>query len=1002
MALTTDVDAIARVRRLLDEDKCRLASVEAVVFVGGGTLGQIETVKMTRYWPEIKDEERVVAEDYLRERTSAKNTTATLYVTDPKADKEIRAGRWRRLAVYTSKLRTREADQGVYETLVYWPEEYGDFGSWCAEASPLHHEDVLMSMLAEEPYTAAHDNTPGQVVTARNTLDLLTGAWSGELRTDFAREYPPAGTDVETWSGSNTEETQTRERVNTDEAPYPTVSALRTALGDGGKTIRSSLSINRYARLDTSESITEEKEYPPNGFDAVTHVHGTVLVKETATARTGSSALPSANDQPSEAGIQTDISFSITATGRLNWTHRKQEEARYPAEDTLYSVHGSPLLTETDELVEQMDPAELVADISADAVEGKTIQRGLNINSRGRLGVRKTTRESKRYPEIGTIKSIHGAVLSEETDERAENVRSAEWTQTEDLTGEVVAGKQVSRAFSINPDGTLSVSKSTREAKKWPASDNATWKSGTVYGVETGTRRINDVALPALFSASPSAGHRISAQFSVSVDGAIDWTHIDREDVASAEVVSHYGSLLATETATEKVNDTAAPDPGAGAVGVRNDVGFSITDTGRINWTKRVRTAVESAEKKAFSGSKYYEDESTRRVNSSDVPTGFATHTKTQGVVVSRSFSIDATDGTINWGEDKRTFEASAEVSAVSGSAHETETVARAINQTALPEASTLAYAVGHIRGISFSLDQNGLIDYTRQDRAGTEWSTTWTGGDHRTTRVEVRAGNQTALPSNFTPGSGNRGTIITLSWEFTAFGLFNYVQVTLTAVPGMQSVLREEYLSNTYTLRFWNQSAIPAKTAITGATLTDYDIESVSFTFTDFGTFDGELRVEVPNMNLSTDEIEEEDNSARWQSVQYYFNTEEEQEAKEEEATNGTKVTRVEPRVNRFGLLDQVVTRTIYMSPLGIPIDNSHIWYEVGESRAEHMASGDSFVWVVSTIHYHHKQMVFRTAAEAVSHIAGGSKGSSWGSAGPGMYLADRVQKTYSSSSPF
>lgn len=928
MALTTNAAALARVKRLLAEKNAKLASCTSTVFVGGGTIGQKETTRLTRYWSKILDQERVVAEEFLKARTSVSNAEDSLYVTDPQADGEVREGRWRRLSVFSTKLKTDADQQGVYETLVYWPEGWGDFGTYCAEATPLHHEDVTLSMLMSEPYTAAHANERGKIITARNSFDLETGLWNGEYRVDEARPYGP----VETWSGSLTEETRTRERVNQTDAPYATAAAMRAAIAGGGKSLRTSINLNRSALLDTSDSLTEELEYPPAGTAALKHVHGTVRMKETVSSKTNAAALP-ADDQPTTPGSQTDLSFSLTAGGRLNWTHRLNEAARYPSS--------------------------------------------------------------------GTVKSIHGSLLLKETDERADQVPPTEWAAIEDLSGEVAAGKSITRGLSLDSLGLISFTKSTREAQAWPAAGPAEWTAGSTLELEHGTRRVNDVALPSGTLYAPEAGHRKGLSFNIDVLGSIDWTVIDREDVASDIVNVTTGSLLLEEVRSEQVNAAAAPAIGQGEKGVRKDASISITPTARINWSSVVRTSAP-ADESAKGGSCYYDDDTARGVNSHALPEGFDSNPHTPGQVLNRSFSIDAVDGTLNWAEDKRTFIASAVVSAITGTAQETLTTSKAINQSALPTTG-LAHATGYIRGISFNLDQNGLMDWDKMERAAIAWSKSASTGDHRTIRAETRAGNQVALPANFVPGAGNKGTIQQLSFSFNDYGLFDYAHMVLTATPGTKLDVRTEKLRKVYSLRFWNQTDLPADASIGGTVVLTYAVSTCNFSFSDFGLYDGELTVTVPNQTTASfGPWVIEDSPERWVRITPAYNLTDLPTAAGSSATaDGVMIVTHNPRVNEFGLMDNVKTETHVKSPLGIPLAQAVTWYELGDRRAERLPSGSSYVWVVTQWYHHHNQKVFLSAANARAHAAGGHSGSYWRPIGNGLFMADKVVKKDNSTSP-
>ena len=122
---TTAENRAARAARNLAERNAKLVSFNAIKVIKTSDGSTREVMRMTRRWPRIDDKNRVALETYLRANT---------YITSPMADGEKRAGRWRSVRVFSSPLKTAEAEQGIYQILVYWPENYGEFGDFAAAA----------------------------------------------------------------------------------------------------------------------------------------------------------------------------------------------------------------------------------------------------------------------------------------------------------------------------------------------------------------------------------------------------------------------------------------------------------------------------------------------------------------------------------------------------------------------------------------------------------------------------------------------------------------------------------------------------------------------------------------------------------------------------------------------------------------------------------------------------------------------------------------------------
>lgn len=375
--MDTPENIAEQVKLDLADENAKLVSYTSVKVVrttgaGGGTTTR-ESIRMTRQWARITDGLRAHYEDKLREN---------LYVDNPMADGEIRAGRWRVIRVYSSPLKTDPSQQGVFQTLLYWPAEYGDFGDFCSESTPLNHVDVKIYADSPDLADCAHAFERGHIFQAVNRLDLETGLWHGEMRDDKARRFPSApGSAVEGWSGSRTEHRKRREARNDTTVPFPTQAALVDALEDG-RTIQSDFNINRYALFDWGTVEVFHKMYPPDGEDVAKHIHGSILVRQTTTARVNDTDLPD-DDQPEEPGTTTDISFALTADGFFNWTHNLDEAQQFPGEDAPKAeiTYGGPLLRVTHQ--EQLNDGELPVIEAADMLPGKNIRAQFSINRFG-------------------------------------------------------------------------------------------------------------------------------------------------------------------------------------------------------------------------------------------------------------------------------------------------------------------------------------------------------------------------------------------------------------------------------------------------------------------------------------------------------------------------------------------------------------------------------------------------------------------------------------------
>ena len=224
---------LAKCRALLAEESAKLVSKESGTWrkavTASGTTTRWEDkayVRMVRKWERISDGDRWICEEYLRRYASAGNTVEGLEVTDPKADRETFKGTWKMVRTALSVLRTDPAGQGVFQTLV-WPAEFdGEFGEFCAESSPLHHEDARVFANAAEVPTAAHRNAQGHIYRVNAAVNPEDGTWNGQEVDDQARTPPLFGT----WSRS-AERWTLRIRGEHQTAPL-FQTASRTTTGD--------------------------------------------------------------------------------------------------------------------------------------------------------------------------------------------------------------------------------------------------------------------------------------------------------------------------------------------------------------------------------------------------------------------------------------------------------------------------------------------------------------------------------------------------------------------------------------------------------------------------------------------------------------------------------------------------------------------------------------------------------------------------------------------------
>ncbi len=576
--MDTPENIAEQVKLDLADENAKLVSYTSVKVVrttgaGGGTTTR-ESIRMTRQWARITDGLRAHYEDKLREN---------LYVDNPMADGEIRAGRWRVIRVYSSPLKTDPSQQGVFQTLLYWPAEYGDFGDFCSESTPLNHVDVKIYADSPDLADCAHAFECGHIFQAVNRLDLETGLWHGEMRDDKARRFPSApGSAVEGWSGSRTEHRKRREARNDTTVPFPTKAALVDALKDG-RTIQSDFNINRYALFDWGTVEVFHQMYPPDGEDAAKHIHGSILVRQTTTARVNDTDLPD-DDQPEEPGTTTDISFALTADGFFNWTHNLDEAQQFPGEDAPKAeiTYGGPLLRVTHQ--EQLNASSL-PQIGV-GVTGHNTRAQFNINRFGLYDWSTDDEAAHVFPASGPAEITYGGPLA--TVKHKEQVNASSLPQI----GVGVTGHNTRAQFNINRFGWYDWSTDDEEAHVFPASGPAEITYGGPLATVKHREQVNASSLPQI--GVGVTGHNTRAQFNINRFGLYDWS-TDDEAAKPASTTWQESSKYEVTVGISFDNHMAMPaHPSATGVGtpiVRVQVG--INRFGYLDGTITVTTGVE-------------------------------------------------------------------------------------------------------------------------------------------------------------------------------------------------------------------------------------------------------------------------------------------------------------------------------------------------------------------------------------------------------------------------
>lgn len=940
MASTAE-NILARAKRLLAEENAKLVEWRSVKIARTPSSTPIPSIRMIRKWERIDDLIRHDLENYLNTYTSVSNNdAASLYVTDPWADGEVRAGRWRMVKVWSSPVKTNPEEQGIYQMLMYWPVGYEDFGDFCAEASPLHHEDVTVFYQSPVLADAAHSNDVGHIIRAINSLDGETGLWNGEYRDDEARYYGI----VTGYSGNAMERREHKEARN-DTVPHPTSAELDALIADG-KSVEASFSINQYGRIDWQTTEAAPEEFPAAGGEGTaTHVHGTIMLKETVEEKINDDALPEDN-QPTEPGFTTDLNFSITKEGRFNWTAIERESQEYPAGGAgLVTWSYGPHFKEKKTTGKNTDAPPIAADPGT-------------------------------YP-VGSI------------------------TRTD---------------FGINVDGLLDWSVVVESGIE---SAEKTGIAGGPLNTITKTERLNSISVPTV--GPGTAGIINSLDFRINQYGLIDWSKIEDAATPFGPIETNYGGVVVSVLRQEYRNASAPDDPGAGGAGEITSEDFSINQYGLFDKAVSVESAHKVGPVDIEFGSVLAVNTHAEAINDTspnDVGAG------TQGIITSASFSINRF-GLYDWSTDTD----EAQMWPAGGGTQDWKTGGyfeqaqhkQAMNQTALPAGIDDEPDRGHIIGLDFNVNRYGLFDWTSTDRsfenvadANSEQADIQFD-DHRVSRTETRKYNETALPSNFVAGSGNRGTIQRLDWRLNEYGYYDYTLTVLQQITDfIEHITATEFTRKVHEIVFIGWDTIPdISDAATecGVSDTTHSLFSINYSYNEFGLYDGTITVREPIKNVSGDEITTDDNEDIERTMQEHFNVETAPTgATSAEATDGiTHTTYDRVTINEYGLYDYVEVNTTYRSPLGSL--TTEVSYRLCGKKGMRTSTwsvdpdtGETLVAMQATqdveLHY---MKVFAGAAAAAAYInqndvAGSDNmqsGSGISDIGHGLWLAHKVINT-------
>ena len=735
---STAENVLARCKRLLAEKEAKLVSWSSVSIARNTTPNTPKkTIRMTRRWEKIDDLIRADLEDYLKKYTSVSNNEVeSIYVNDPWADGEKRDGRWKLLRVYSSPTKTIPNEQGIYQTLLYWPaDEDGDIGELCAESSPLHHDDVEVFSDSATLADCNHVNSVGHIYSATNRLDPETGLWSGEKHHDQSRKIGPKTS----YSGSQLVGVERKETRNDDSPDSPQ---------RGGVGVRTSenFSINQYGKIDWGT--VKETAYPVSGYSVV---YGSVL--STTTAAEGKNADSPVSPLAGAKGTITGAKFNINEFAKIDWGTTHDVANVYSAVSSIYGgtlskithqegrnaqVQPNPLqgnagyinsaqfninqygLFDWSTTVEQgiYFPGPLITTggpyekithrefkndthVSTPAVTGSNYVRcSYTINQYGLYDWSYDIVEPNNAGSPAT--STFGSVLETVTVTEGKNASAPK----NPLQGGV--GTINREQFNINQYGLIDWT-TTAETGRRVQGPDVTYTNK--YDVATHSEVKNDNVVP---NQSNNNGY-VRGSYSINQYGLYDWSKESIIPVTGvAAVTTTYGSATESVTLKEGKNAATPLNQGRGGIGIATQESFSINQYGLIDWSATTESAIPVTGPTVSYGGKMERTSHSEGINSASVPTA-----STSYGIVGRSYNINKY-GLYNWSLD--VAEPTTNLPEV------TSTYGGPVVSVASKEKrnSTTAYnpgngAAGIIHTAGFSINKYGLIDTSQTTETAIE-----------------------------------------------------------------------------------------------------------------------------------------------------------------------------------------------------------------------------------------------------------------------------------------
>lgn len=308
-------EKLRKVRALLDENSAVLvqfSDVEYAASNGQGAAKRKYRKKLVRRWPRISDGNRAICEAYLAEYGSAANTEPSRTITDPKADREIYAGTWRKTRNDLSRIRTDPQEQGVYQTLLF-PADASDGpdGTYSAEETHLNHVHVVASTGDAPAGIACQVPAKGKRLSVTAHLDKESGEWESEVRTDEARQ--------EKWEHTDGDAFSTTRHIRKEHAKVLSFPAPAP-----GKIVRTHADIDEYGTYRTQADETTAVPFGPKDYKSGDNA------LQTSTTEIARNA-----DAPPAAGPNETVSARPNEFGKWDWERHtatpKPAEARTEA-----------------------------------------------------------------------------------------------------------------------------------------------------------------------------------------------------------------------------------------------------------------------------------------------------------------------------------------------------------------------------------------------------------------------------------------------------------------------------------------------------------------------------------------------------------------------------------------------------------------------------------------------------------------------------------------------